>query len=321
MQGAGQTLKPKCDQSDRLVVETLMQTWRSRLALDYPEQSAATRESIIQWLLGSDSQQFEMRSQSQREVTQQGMLYRYRILRERYLGVAPDRAYRCLMTRLSSLVVLRNKIRTWVSLSRDRRSSIIEVLQEFIQELLQRDRYLQQQISWSAQCTGNAKLRHALLFASIEEYCLRPIRNQPLLLYRFVNYMRRTSRGGVTQVPKQDELRLVFEEIPADDNEGTVNLMDLQAISQYQNTKAWEEQQMLRETVKKDLSRYLAQQLGPLAVKWLQLYLQGHSQQAIAQILDLPVKEVYRLREKVSYHATRVFARKYQHELVGCLGN
>jgi hypothetical protein len=218
--------------------------------------------------------------------------------------------------------VLRNKILTWVSLSRDRSSSVVEVLQEFIQELLLRDRYLQQQIDWIGQCTCDAKLRHALLFASTEEYCLRPIRNQPLLIYRFVNYMRRTSKGGVTHVPKTDALRLVFEEIPSDESESIVNLMDLQAIARYQNTKTWEEQQMLRDVVKKELSSYLAQKLGPIAVKWLQLYLQGHSQQAIAQALNLPVKEVYRLREKISYHAVHVFARKFQPELVAsCLEN
>jgi DNA-binding NarL/FixJ family response regulator len=48
----------------------------------------------------------------------------------------------------------------------------------------------------------------------------------------------------------------------------------------------------------------------------LQLYLQGRSPEAIAQQLNLSVKEVYRLREKIAYHAMRVFGLKHQPELV-----
>jgi DNA-binding CsgD family transcriptional regulator len=54
----------------------------------------------------------------------------------------------------------------------------------------------------------------------------------------------------------------------------------------------------------------------PLAAEWLRLYLQGQTQEAIAQTLDIPVKQVYRLREKITYHAVRVFATKDQPELV-----
>ncbi len=46
------------------------------------------------------------------------------------------------------------------------------------------------------------------------------------------------------------------------------------------------------------------------------LYLQGQTQEAIASSLNLPIKQVYRLREKISYHAIRVFALKSQPELV-----
>ena len=53
------------------------------------------------------------------------------------------------------------------------------------------------------------RLRDGLLFASIEEYSLRSVRNQPLLVYRFVNYLRRSQRGGLTQVSSKDLIRLV----------------------------------------------------------------------------------------------------------------
>lgn len=57
------------------------------------------------------------------------------------------------------------------------------------------------QIAPIARCTADPRLRNALLLAATEEYCLRPVCNKPLLVYRFVNYLRRTQRGGLTQVP------------------------------------------------------------------------------------------------------------------------
>lgn len=294
----------------------LAQDWRSRLRADYPGQSAASSESIIQWLLGNDLERFETLNRTQIEIAQQAMEYRYRILRQRYLDIGPERAYRNLMTRLGSLMLLRNKIRTWVALSRDRHRAVADVLQEVIQELLQSDRYMQQQMAWIAKCTNNSKLRNALLFASTEEYCLRPIRNQPLIVYRFVNYLSRSQRGGLTQVPTRDLIRLVSEEMLTDDSDNPISLLDDRAMAQYQDTQAINEQQALRTEVKQEFESYLAQQLGEAAVQWLQMYLQGKSQEAIAQSLNLDIKQVYRLREKISYHAVRVFALKAQSELV-----
>lgn len=319
MQVVMQTLKQVFEEGNLTVklAEDLAQSLRSRLEAEYPEQRAAHRESIIRWLVGNDLERFEMLNPHQLEIAKQAMEYRYRILRYRYLGQGPEQAYRNLMQRLGSLVLIRNKIRTWVALSRDRASTVVDVLQEVIQELLQSDRYMQQQMAWIAECTDDARLRNALLLASTEEYCLRPIRNQPLLVYRFVNYLRRTSRGGLTQVPTGDSLRLVSEEILTEDSENPISLLDTQALADYQDRQAMEEQQVLRTAVKQEFEHYLAQQLGSVAVQWLQLYLRGWSQEAIARSLNLSVKEVYRLREKISYHAVRVFALKAQPELVG----
>lgn len=320
MQVVRQTLlKQGFEERDLMVnwAENLAQDWRSRLEAEYPQQSQATRESIVCWLLGKDPERYESLDSNQLNIAQQAMEYRYRILRHRYLGIGPEQAYRNLTQRLGSLVLLRNKIRTWVALSRDRQRAVVDVLQEVLQELLQSDRYMQQQIAWLVACCSDAKLRNALLFASTEEYCLRPIRNQPLLVYRFVNYLRRTTRGGVTQVPNNDLIKLVSEELQTDDGENSISLLDSQALAIYQDRQALEEQQALRNTVKREFSVYLEEQLGPDAVKWLQLYLQGQSQEAIARSLNLDIKQVYRLREKISYHAIRVFALKQQPELVG----
>lgn len=296
--------------------EDLAQTWRSRLKLECPQYSSEIIESIVCWLVGQDLERFTKLDSIQLKIAEQAIEYRYRILRHRYLGLGPERAYRNLTTRLGSLVLVRNKIRTWVALSRDRQRAVVDVLQEVIQELLQSDRYMQQQMAWIAECSADAKLRNALLLASTEEYCLRPVRNQPLLVYRFVNYLRRTSRGGLTQVPNRDLIRLVSEELLTDDCENPISLLDNQAIAAYQDTQAMEEKLALRQAVKQEFASYLEEHLGAVAVKWLQLYLQGQSQEAIARSLNLDIKQVYRLREKVSYHAVRVFALKQQPELV-----
>lgn len=313
-----QTVKQAVEERNLManLADELAQDWRERLADDSPCQDPGIRESIIAWLLGKDLARFDTLTPSQRNIAQQAMDYRYRILRHRYLEVSPERAYRNLITRLGGLVMLRNKIRTWVALSRDRQRAVVDVLQEVIQELLNSDRYLQEQIAWISESTSNPRLRNALLLATTEEYCLRPIRNQPLLLYRFVNYLRRQTRGGITQVPSSDLVRLVSEEIMPDESEGPVSLLDTQAIAQYQETQAWEEQQTLRNAVKREFETYLMETLGSEAVKWLKLYLQGQSQEAIARALNKPIKEVYRLREKISYHAMRVFSLKVEPELV-----
>jgi DNA-binding CsgD family transcriptional regulator len=314
-----QTLKQGFEERNLVMgseAEKLTQYWRQRLAAECPEQSEASRESIIFWLLGSNSQRFDLLNSKELDIAKQAMEYRYRILRQRYLGIARERAYRNLITRLGSLVTLRNKIQTWISLSRDRQRSVVDVLQEVLQELLQGDNYMQQQMACIAEFTTDARLHNSLLFASMEEYCLRPVRNQPLLAYRFVNYLRRTQRGGLTQVPGSDLIRLVSEEILTDDNDNRVNLADNQAIAEYQEAQQIEEQQVLRNAVKQEFETYLQENLGQDAVEWLRLYLQGKSQDEIAKKLSKPIKEIYRLREKISYHAVRVFAVKGKPELV-----
>ncbi|NMG05478.1 HetZ-related protein 2 [Brasilonema sp. UFV-L1] len=314
-----QTLKQGIEERNLTMAseaDKLAQDWRKRLDIECPEQSVPNRESIVKWLLGSDLHRFELLSSKELDIAKQAMEYRYKILRQRYLGIARERAYRNLITRLGSLVTLRNKVQTWIALSRDRQRTVLDVLQEVIQELLQSDNYIQQQMIYIGEFTTDGRLKNALLFASVEEYCLRPVRNQPLLVYRFVNYLRRTQRGGLTQVPSQDLVRLVSEEILTDDSDNRVNLVDTQAIAEYQEAIQQEEQQALRQTVKQEFEDYLQENLGQEAVEWLRLYLQGKPQDEIAKKLNKPIKEVYRLREKVSYHAVRVFALKGKPELV-----
>lgn len=302
--------------AEMALADELEQEWRSRLNSELPQQAAEQQEGIIQWLLGDDRSRLASLSPEQRHIVEQAIDYRYRILKQRYLDMPPERAYKSLIQRLSNLFLIRNKIRTWIALSRDRQRTVVDVLQEIIQELLQNDTYMQQQVMWISQCTDNPRLRNALLLASAEEYCLRPIRNQPLLCYRFVNYLRRSQKGGMTQVPAEQFVRLVSEEISPDETEGSVSLLDNQAVTRYQDEQSTTEQQELRQAVQQQFEDYLVEKVDPKAAVWLQLYLQGRSQEAIAQALDMEVKQVYRLREKIIYHATKVFAAKHQATLV-----
>jgi hypothetical protein len=297
------------------LMQDITQDWQARLAADCPDQSA-TQAGILRWLLGENPDRFATLDPPQLAIAQQAMDYRYRILQQRYLNAAPEKAYQNLIQRLGSLFLIRSKIRTGVALSRDRHRSVKDVLQEVIQELIQSDNYIRQQMQWITQCTTSPRLRNALMLASIEEYCLRPIRNQPLLVYRFVNYLRRSQRGGMTQVPGGDTVRLVSEEIAPDDADNPFSLLDPQAIAQYQEEQALEEQRTLRTTVKNEFTAYLEAELEPDAARWLELHLQGQSQEAIAKVLNRPINEVYRLREKISYHAMRVFGLKHQPDLV-----
>lgn len=298
------------------LVEDLEQTWRSRLQADHPHLDPVVQTSIINWLLGEDQHRFDTLTPEQLDITQRAMDYRYRILRQRYLDISAERAYGNLIKRLSSLFLIRNKVRTWIALSRDRQRTVRDVLQEVIQEMLLRDRYLRQQIEWIHQCTASPQWRNLLMLASAEEYCLRPIRNQPLLVYRFVNYLRRSQQSGMTQVPTNDLIRLVSDEIGTDNSDSTISLLDNQAIADYQDQEFWQEQQAVRSEIKQTFLSYLQEKVDEQTATWLELHLQGFTQERIAQRMKIPVREAYRLREKVSYHAVRVFTLKHRPDLV-----
>jgi DNA-directed RNA polymerase specialized sigma24 family protein len=296
-------------------IDRIVSQWQERLQAECPNQNPTTQASILNWLVGEDRDRFEELDAEKLEIADRAMDYKLRILIQRYLGLPPEKAYKNLMQRLGAISVLREKIRGWLTLSRDRQRQVVDVLQEIVQEMLQGDKYIQQQIKWISQCTRNPRLRDTLLFATIEEYALRPIRNQPLLAYRFVNYLRRSQKGGVTNVPQGDLVKLVSDEIIGDDD-ASLNLLDKQAQEDYKLQQEWEETQAQRDSVKEQLQAYLVENLGEKAGKWLELYLQGKPPEEIAKRLDIDIKEIYRLREKINYHAINVFAIKAEPQLV-----
>lgn len=297
-------------------VHTMRQSWLDRLTKEHQNWSLQQKENIIQWLFGNNCQEWEGYSPQELEVITKGLEYRYRILTQRYLGQPETKAYQRLIHRLASVTVLRNKIQQWISLSRDRQQMVTEVLEEIIHQLLQNDSYLQGQIKWIAQCTPLKSLRNSLLLTNIEEYCLRPIRNQPLLMYRFVNYLRDVQKGGMTKVPVQQAIRFVSAQINESELDDSINLLDQQAIANYDQEQQWEQHQILRLQVQNEFLAYLQENLDEICIQWFKLYLKGYSQEIIAQKLNLPIKKIYRLREKVSYHAIKNFTLKQQPELV-----
>ena len=294
----------------------IVNQWQQRLQTDLPEQSHDTHTAITQWLCGENTERFEDLSRKDLSIATQAMDYRYRIFYKTYWGLPPDRAYQTLMRKLGGLFLVRSKIRTWIALSRDRQRQVKDVLQEIIQEMLQSDRHLQQQMSWISQITKRPQLRNLLTMATIEEYCLRPIRNQPLIVYRFVNYLRRSQRGGMTQVPGAQLIQLISEEIGTDDTDSTISLFDIQAVGRYDQQQDFEETQRARQSVQESFTAYLQETLGDTATRWLSLHLQSYTQDSIAKQLGLSINQVYRLREKISYHAIRIFTLKEQPELV-----
>ncbi|MDV3350367.1 hypothetical protein D0962_28035 [Leptolyngbyaceae cyanobacterium CCMR0082] len=298
------------------VATTIVNQWQQRIQSDLPDQSHDTHIAITQWLCGEDTDRFEALSHKDLSIATQAMDYRYRIFYKTYWGLPPDRAYQTLMRKLGGLFLVRSKIRTWIALSRDRQRQVKDVLQEIIQEMLQSDRHLQQQMRWIGECTKRPQLRNLLTMATIEEYCLRPIRNQPLIVYRFVNYLRRSQRGGMTQVPGAQLIQLISEEIGTDDTESTISLFDVQAVSTYEQQQDFEATQRARQSVKDSFTDYLQETLGDTATQWLELHLQGYTQDNIAKQLKMSINQVYRLREKISYHAIRIFTLKEQPELV-----
>ncbi|MEL7331563.1 MAG: HetZ-related protein 2, partial [Cyanobacteria bacterium J06560_2] len=285
--------------------EEILTAWRQKVASDLPKQGEATQEAIAQWLLG-EAERFEPMDAKAIMLAKRAMDYRYRIFVLRYSGLSPDRAYKKLLQKLGGLFLIRSKIRVWIALSRDRKRAVKDVLQEVIQEMLQSDKHMRAQTAWIGQCTDRASLRNLLTLATIEEYCLRPIRNQPLLVYRFVNYLRRSQRGGMTQVPSSELIHLISEEIGTDDADGTLSLLDFEALDRYEIQKEHLSQQASRQLVKEQFFDYLQEKLGDTAVQWLALHLQGYAQDSIARQLGLNIREAYRLREKISYHAIRI---------------
>ncbi|MBW4507782.1 MAG: hypothetical protein KME64_14895 [Scytonematopsis contorta HA4267-MV1] len=158
--------------------EKLAQLWLDEVSIQCPEQSYTNIKTIVLWLLGSKFQQ--------QDIPTTKVKYRWNILHQRYLGVSPEKAYNNLITRLGSAVIRLNKNKHRVGLNHELQRTLLDILQEVLEELLRTDSYIQRQMAEIAMLTNDRELQNTLLLATVEEYCLRPVYNQPLLAYAFV---------------------------------------------------------------------------------------------------------------------------------------
>ncbi|TVQ42921.1 MAG: hypothetical protein EA365_13775 [Gloeocapsa sp. DLM2.Bin57] len=295
-------------------LDELRNKWSERLFSDYPSFPINKRQSIINWLLGDSPNRFNQLDSQARAIATQGLEFRYNILRKRYLNITSNVAYNRLMTRLSSVPIVNQRIRVWIDTSRDRAATVIDIIQEIIMEMLKSDKYLEKQLYWISECTLDENLRNSLLLATIEEYCLRPIANEPLIARRFINFLKREARSGITNISTQELIVVVSEETKTEDN-SVRHLSDNFSQEIYQEQTQWEEIKVLRVLVTQELSTYLQEKIGSIAVDWLTLYLQGLSPEMMAKSLTLSPKKTSELREKVIYHAHN-FVIKNKPELV-----
>lgn len=297
------------------VIDPIRVEYQTRLTLECQNLNNTDLVSILRWLLGEELEKWEKLDSQQLKIARQGLDYRVHILKERYLGKSPQRAYQNLMERLGSFISIRGRISTGVSISRDRTRSVVGVIAEVIQEMLHRDRYLQQQILWIAQCTRKSQLRTALLLTTIEEYCLRNISNRPLFAHRCLNYLDRDGKGGVTNISPNNHVKLLSNGTGIDDD-SDLSLFDLEAQAKYEQQQNQVETQSLRDNIYAKFKGYLVAQVGTEAGIWLDLYLQGKTPPEIANVLQMEIAQIYRLRETIAYQAIKVFAIKSEAELV-----
>lgn len=165
----------------------IQKIWLSRLNDDRLPQSQSEKENIVQWLLKDVD--WNHLTLEQKVIAQQRCLNRYQILKQRYLNGSAIQVYRNLIYRLSSVVVLSHSQKSGMSGNPDAQRTLLNVIQRIIQEMLTEDDLVKEMLE-IAQCTRDESLRDRLLLASIEEYCLRCVDHQPLLVHRFYDYLR-----------------------------------------------------------------------------------------------------------------------------------
>lgn len=160
---------------------TLAQYWFDRLTRESPQHSDTIITSIIEWLLEDN----DVVAYGDRIIE-----YRWRILRQSYLGKPRSKAYSNLMMRLIRIVFSCREVQSELSSTREQQLIAIAVLDKILRDVLESDRYIQDKMLAIANCTSDKHLRNSLLFASLEEYCLQPLQNQILLIYLFNSYLQ-----------------------------------------------------------------------------------------------------------------------------------
>ncbi len=287
--------------------ENLALAWRERLQQESPSFTETEIETLIKWLLGKNPSIFDNLSPSQLEQFKKGCDYRYNKFKRAYWGLAYPQAYNRLIDNLSRIPLVNNTIRNWMSSDKEARKVLREIIEEVVQEILCSSQYINRQMEWIGTITTNSNLRNALLFTDLEEYCLRPINNQNILIGRIINYFKKEIKKGVKNIPKGTAINVVPDTFINEEDESSFNLVDTKAIAQYQDNQNYQEITVNRLKVQEELETYLVKKLGEIegliAVEWLNLHMQGYSAKSISKITGIEINTVYRIREKVVYHA------------------
>ncbi|MBR8829639.1 MAG: hypothetical protein N5P05_001411 [Chroococcopsis gigantea SAG 12.99] len=287
--------------------EKLARYWRDRLQEETPSLTESEIDTLVKWLLGKKPTVFDDLNLNQLETIKKGLDYRYKKLKEGYWKVSYHQAYRHLIGRLYRVSLVKNTIRSWIKTHKDAQKLIVEALEEIIQDLISTNVYIQEQMEWISTITESQNFRNILILASLEEYCLRQVNNQNILIGRIINYFKKLSKKGIKNIPKELSLEIVSDTIILGNQDSSFNIIDTTALTRYQEKQTYQELATNRQKVKQEFETYLQNKLAPaksaLAIKWLNLYLDGHGVNSISGLLGIPVREVYRLREKVIYHA------------------
>ncbi len=296
-------------------IERIKTEWEQRIQIELPNLDRLDRASIIEWLLGEDRAWLATSDLYQLIQIHKSIDYRFSILTQRYLGRSPNVAYKHLIERLGNAKTVYSLLSSGIAMSRDRHRRIFDVVTEIVQDILEKDRNMHRQIAWIDRLTANLRLKQALTIASIEEYCLRPVNNRSLLAHRCLNYLDREHRFGVTKIPRQSYIQVVFE--PDESIEGYIgSFFDSDAIADYIDRQAHLESKTLYDEIVAKLRVSIVDSLGAAAGIWIELYLQGKNASEIANVLNMDIDRVYRLREKIDYHINQVFAFKNEAALV-----
>ena len=157
--------------------------WQQRLDRECPHETDRDRQSILDWLLDENFQQWTNSTQ-QLAIFNKNIDYRFSILQHRYLNQPPTYAYKNLMCRFSNLPTIRILIASQISPSKESQRTILDAIEQVILDILQHDRDIKHQIEWIARCTDNSQLRDRLLFASLEAYCLQIARPEAVVAVR-----------------------------------------------------------------------------------------------------------------------------------------
>jgi hypothetical protein len=166
-------------------------TWQARLQIDLPQAHPDLRQGVLNWLEGTETIAPDMVTGVAGRAGEKQLECRYRILQQRYLGVAPVLGYQRLLNRLSCLITRYPQIRSRLARTPEEKQTVIQLIQAVLAELLSEDVYLQGQKQRIAQCTQEPELRESLFFASLEEYCLQKSEGQPRFIGRLIGLLRR----------------------------------------------------------------------------------------------------------------------------------